>query len=270
MNKKRVLLITITIFIILCLSVGAFGSKNFFEEKFFLTLENKTIIKMTEEGTSLTDIEAYDFCTDDSSKMLFTLTRAFSYSSGEFKLVCTYDSLKGYIFAGFGKLASVHNNTDDVDFYDYEGKFIKNIKFKEVSDKHLQYISGIFLDDNTFLLSEDGNRNIVKINISEESCEIFKAFDIGWLGEITKFEDFYYMYVSSGASIYKFSDSTDPICVGKDFPFHITGLEVEGDMLYFVSNFGKGFYKYNIANNSLIKLFELNSPDRLYTITYNK
>ncbi|MEA2066073.1 MAG: hypothetical protein U9O65_03085 [Thermotogota bacterium] len=88
--------------------------------------------------------------------------------------------------------------------------------------------------------------------------------------KITKFEDFYYIYVSSDASIYKFSDLTDPVCVGKEFPYHITGLEVEGDILYFVSNFGKGFYKYNTANNLLIKLFELNSPDRLYMITYHK
>ncbi|MGC9384901.1 MAG: hypothetical protein ACP5D6_09900, partial [Kosmotogaceae bacterium] len=248
MNEKKVLLITITIFIILSLSTGAFSSKNFVEEKFFLTLENRTIIKMTEEGTALTGIEAHEFCTDDASKLLFTLTEAYNYSSGEFELVWTFDSLKGYIFAGYGKIASVHNDTDDVDFYDYEGKFIKNIKFKEVSDKHLQYISGIFLDDNTFLLSEDGNRNIVKINVSEENCEVFKSFDIGWLGEITKFEDFYYIYVSSDTSIYKFSDLTDPVCIGKEFPYHITGLEVEGDILYFVSNFGKGFYKYNIAN----------------------
>jgi hypothetical protein len=245
-------------------------AQKIFEEKFFLTLENRTIIKMTEERTVLTDIEAYEFCTNNSSKLLFTLAENYDYSSGEFELVWTFDSLKGYIFAGYGKLASVHNNTDDVDFYDSEGKFIKNIKFKEVSNKHLQYITGIFLDDNTVLLSEGGSRNIVKINISEESCKVFKTFDIGWLGEITKFEDFYYIYVSSDASIYKFSDSTDPVCIGKEFPYHITGLEVEGDILYFVSNFGKGFYKYNIANNFLIKLFELNSQDRLYMITYRK
>ncbi|MEA2066576.1 MAG: hypothetical protein U9O65_05715 [Thermotogota bacterium] len=171
--------------LILSLSTGAFSSKNFVEEKFFLTLENRTIIKMTEEGTALTGIEAHEFCTDDASKLLFTLTEAYNYSSGEFELVWTFDSLKGYIFAGYGKIASVHNDTDDVDFYDYEGKFIKKIKFTEISDNHLQYISGIFLDDNTFLLSEDGNSNIVKINISEESCEVFKPFDIGWLGEIT-------------------------------------------------------------------------------------
>jgi hypothetical protein len=213
---------------------------------------------MTEEGTASTGLEAYEFCTDDSSKMLFTLTRAFSYSSGEFELVCTYDSLKAYIFAGYGKIASVHNDTDDVDFYDYEGNFIKNIKFTEISDNHLQYIPGIFLDDNTFLLSKDGNRNIVKINISEESCEVFKTFDIGWLGEITKLEDFYYIYVSSDASIYKFINSTDPVCIGKKLPYHITGFVVEGDILYFVSNYGEGFYKYSIANNMLIKLFELN------------
>jgi hypothetical protein len=154
MNKN--VLMKILIVINLLYAITSFGTTT--RKEIFLTLEKNQIIEITDDGTSSTVIKANEFCTDDASKLVFTLTEAYDYSTGEFELVWTFDSLKGYISAGYGKIASVHNDTDDVDFYDYKGKFIKNIKFTETSDNHLQYISGICLDDNTFLLSKDGNR----------------------------------------------------------------------------------------------------------------
>jgi hypothetical protein len=223
---------------------------------------------MTEEGTASTGLEAYEFCTDDSSKMLFTLTRAFSYSSGEFELVCTYDSLKAYIFAGFGKIASVHNDTDDVDFYDYEGNFIKNIKIDETLDNSLQNSYGIFLGENEFILSEDGNNNVVIFDLKEGKCRKFKSFDFGWLGAICKCGDSYYIYTISETSIYKFNESTDPVLVNKGFPIHVTGIVAENDVLSLVSNYGNGFCEYDLTNKQLNKLFVLSYPDLLTKITY--
>lgn len=234
----------------------------------FLTLVNGTIIEISKEGSFTTVIKASSFCVDNDAKLLFTSTEVYDYSSGEFLLLRTYNQLKGYIYAGFGMIASVHNDTNDIDFYDYDGNFIKNIRFRENADDNLQNAYGIFLDNNTFLLSEDGYKNVIKVNISEGTTEIFKAFDFGWLGAFAKYEDFYYIYTSAGNAIYKFSASTDPVLIDDGFPTHVTGMVVEESILYFVSNFGNGFYSYNLESGELTKKADLNYPNWLYKITY--
>lgn len=267
MMEKRVIMIGVFAIFILTLSISYFGSEDAMQ-KAFLTTERNYIVKITEDGTVSTDIKAHEFCVDNNAKLLFTLTRSYDYSTGEFNLVNEYESLKGYIFSGFGLIASVHNDTDDVDFYRYDGSFVRNIKFNDPHDNELQYACGIFLDENTFLLSEDGNNNIIKFNVAESSFEIFKSFDFGWLGEMYKFHDTYYIYTSSGAAIYTFSETTQPMFVNKDFPFHITGMVVEDDFIYFVSNFGNGFFKYDMDEKTISKVYDLHYPRNLYKISY--
>ena len=237
------------------------------EKKAFLTIERNYIVKITEDGTVSTGIKTSDFCVDDNAKLLFTLTRSYDYSTGEFKLVNEYESLKHIISSGFGLIASVHNDTDDVDFYRYDGNFVGNIKFNDPPNNRLQNAYGIFLDENTFLLSEDGNNNIIKFNVAESSFEIFKSFDFGWLGAFYKFHDTYYIY-TGGAAIYKFSETTKPMLVNKDFPVHITGMVVEDDFIYFVSNFGNGFFKYDMTEKTMSKVYDLHYPKKLYRISY--
>ncbi|OAA29147.1 hypothetical protein AT15_03925 [Kosmotoga arenicorallina S304] len=235
----------------------------------FLTLANSTIIEISNEGSFTTGIKAHSFCVDNEAKLLFTLNEIYDYSSGKFLLLRTYDSLTGgYIYAGFGIIASVHNDTDDIDFYDYDGNFIKTIEFSG-NPVILQSAYGIFLDNNTFLLSEDGYNNVIKVNISDGTAEIFKSFDFGWLGVFAKHEDSYYIYTSAGNAIYKFSASTDPVLIDDGFPAHVTGIVAEESILYFVSNFGNGFYSYNMESGELTKIADLNYPQGLYKITYN-
>ncbi len=269
MRKRTMLLATTLIlaFVVLLSPINVFGIESLKEE--FLALERNYIVKITEDGTVSTGIKANEFCVDDNAKLLFTLTRSYDYSTGEFKLVNEYESLKGYIFSGYGLIASVHNDTDDVDFFGYEGEHINNVIFDESPNNELQYASGLFLDENTFLLSEDGHDNIIRFNISESSFEIFKSFDFGWLGEMDRFQGFYYVYTSSDASIYKFTEIATPALVNNDFPFHITGMVVEDDFIYFVSNFGNGFFKYDMSEKTTSKIYSLHYPKNLYKISYS-
>ncbi|MFW6120980.1 MAG: hypothetical protein ACOC80_08815 [Petrotogales bacterium] len=270
MRRRAMVLATTLIlaFTVLLSPINVFGIESSFEEE-FLTLERNYIVRITEDGTVSTGIKAHEFCIDDNAKLLFTLTRSYDYSTGEFKLVNEYESLKGYIFSGFGLIASVHNDTDDVDFYRYDGSFVRNIKFNDPHDNALQYACGIFLDDNTFLLSEDGYNNIIRFNVVESSFEIFKSFDFGWLGEMDRFKGFYYVYTSSGASIYKFTEIATPVLINNDFPFHITGMVVKDDFIHFVSNFGNGFFKYDFNEKTMSKVYDLHYPKNLYKISYS-
>ena len=240
----------------------------------FLTVEKDTgIVMITEDGTSAIGINAgiySGFAVDDDQKLLFVAggsdSKVYDYSSGDFVFQKTLSLSSGYIFCGHGRIAVARNTTDDVDFYDYDGKLINNVKFKDPADTRLQNVYGIFLDEDTFVLSEDGDRNIIKIRISDGSIEVLKHFDQN-LSSIFKHGDFYYVAVG-GSKIYKFNETTDPVLIASGLPSAITGLYVDDNLIYFVSNYGYGFYIYNMDTEEYVKKFDLNYPKLLYRISF--
>ena len=119
-----------------------------------------------------------------------------------------------------------------------------------------------------FVLSEDGTHNVLKMNIEDGSVEyeILKSFNTA-LSSIYRCDDTYYIAVG-GNSIYKFTETTDPELVVSGLPGYITGLWVSGNSIYFVSNFGHGFYVYNMETKEFSKKFDLNNPYLLYRISF--
>ena len=267
---KLWLVVFVMVSVVLALvSCGAPPSTTKPEEGYrFLTVEKDTgIVMITEDGTSAIGINAYKFAVDDDQKLLFTNNGfVYDYSTGVFIHQKTLSLSSGYIFCGHGRIAVARNTTDDVDFYDYDGKLINNVKFKDPADTRLQNVYGIFLDEDTFVLSEDGDRNIIKIRISDGSIEVLKHFDQN-LSSIFKHGDFYYVAVG-GSKIYKFNETTDPVLIASGLPSAITGLYVDDNLIYFVSNYGYGFYIYNMDTEEYVKKFDLNYPKLLYRISF--
>ena len=93
-----------------------------------------------------------------------------------------------------------------------------------------------------------------------------KHFDKG-LGGIFKHGDFYCVVVG-GSRIYKFNETTDPVLIASGLPSAITGLYVDDNLIYFVSNGGYGFYIYDMDTGKYVKKFDLNYPKFLYRISF--
>jgi len=93
-----------------------------------------------------------------------------------------------------------------------------------------------------------------------------KHFDQS-LGSIFKHGDFYYVVVG-GSRIYKFNETTDSVLIASGLPSAITGLYVDDNLMYFVSNYGYGFYIHNMDTGEYVKKFDLNYPRFLYRISF--
>jgi hypothetical protein len=246
--------------------------KAFFDEiqEAFLTLVDGSVVKITEDGTSSTGIITDHFCVDDNNKILFTLTKSYNYSSGELELINEYNLPEGFIYSNYGIIASVNNSTDIVDFYNYNGTFIKSIKIIDEPNHTAQNSFGIFLDEDTFLLSEDGDNNLIQFNISEGTTEIYRSFSdsLQWIGVFYKLGNDFYIYTITGSSIYKFRKYGIPVLVDESFPNNIAGMIVEEDKIHFVSNYANGYFTYDRTTKEWTKIEELHFPRKLSKITY--
>lgn len=246
--------------------------KAFFDEnqEAFLTLVDGSIVQITEDGTSSTGIITDHFCVDDNNKILFTLTKSYDYSSGELELINEYNIPKGFIYSNYGIIASINNSTDIVDFYNYDGTFIKSIKIIDEPNGIAQNSFGIFLDENTFLLSEDGDNNLIQFNISEGTAEIYRSFSdsLQWIGAFCRLGNDFYIYTITDSAIYKFRKYGIPVVVDNGFPNNIAGMIVEEDKIHFVSNFANGYYTYDFTSKETEKVLEIHYPKKLFKITY--
>jgi len=274
MKSWLVVLVMVSMFLAL-VSCGASPSTTKPEEGYyFLTVEKyRRIVMITEDGTLAIGINAglySEFAVDDDQKLLFVAggssSTVYNHSSGDFEFQKTLSLSLGYIFCGYGRIAVVRNATDDVDFYDYDGTFIKNVKFKDPADTRAQDVYGIFLDEDTFVLSDGGDHNVIKIRISDGSIEVLKHFDDN-LGSIFKHGDSYYV-VRGGSMIYKFNETTDPVLIASGLPSLVLGLYVDDNLIYFVSNGECGFYIYNMDTGKYMKKFDFNYPYSLYRISF--
>lgn len=173
------------------------------------------------------------------------------------------DNHKAHFFVvGYDKIAILCNANDDVHFFSLKtGEFINKALIKEgSSDGNWQNLSGFFFNENTLIVCEDGNNNIIKINVNTGESNIFLHIDeCGWLGKITydKKSDKAYAY-GSGGFLFEI-DMYNPEkyeILSSGLPQHITGLTRLKDSIYFVSNWDAGFYEFNLKDKTFRTILE--------------
>ena len=228
---------------------------------------NNKIIKITDDSTSLTGIGGTYFYYDFLSKRLLSGNSFFKYEDNSFKSLGSLQLNNGYPILGHGKILKVLNGEDIAYVYDYEGNFIKQINMVENPSSNNQSIYGFFLDENNFVISTDGNKNIAQFNILTEDKLKIAYPDEGWFGAIYKNEPYYYVYNASG-KIYRIDTSNlnniELVITG--LPTHVTGMVVIDHRIYFSSNFGYGFYIYDMSTKELLKYYYFNKPKGLFLL----
>lgn len=175
----------------------------------------------------------------------------------------------------FDRIAILNNSDDFVAFYGLDGTLIAKMDMLHEPDNSLQNVGGVFLDKNTFILSEDGRNNILKYNIKESSASVLKNISyidekyITWLGAITfdKTSGFFYLS-TSGNEILRFTEATEPELVAEGLPGYISGLLISRDLIFFTARHENGFYSYDMNTKILNKLADLENPKAMIAVVY--
>ena len=135
-----------------------------------------------------------------------------------------------------GGFAFLDNKNDKVYFADAKGNYSKAVDIKDSFDNHLQNMHGIVVG-NQLILSEDGDRQIVSIDLTTYRKTIFRSLPQlrPWLGAIAYHQGTY--YICNPQEIYSFTkDSQDITLIAKVPKHNITGLGVVDDKAYVIVN----------------------------------
>jgi PKD repeat protein len=159
------------------------------------------------------------------------------------------------------RIALLDNENDKVYFIDSLGNFITKVDILEAPDNHLQNLDGIVIN-NKLIISEDGNKHIIQIDLMTYKKTIFKDMSKipeVWLGAITYSNGYY--YVCGPSSIYKFSENGDVSKIAEIPDYNIVGIVVVDDYAYVSVNFGGKIYKVDLRSGiSEVLTSNLNYP----------
>ena len=135
-----------------------------------------------------------------------------------------------------GGFAFLDNRNDKVYFTDAQGHYAKAIAIKDSVDKHAQNMHGIVVG-NRLIVSEDGDRQIVSIDLTTYQKTIFRSLPQlrSWLGAIAYHQGIY--HICNPQEIYSFTeDSQDITRIAKVPKKNITGIEVVDGKAYVIVN----------------------------------
>lgn len=169
---------------------------------------------------------------------------------------------------GFGMMARISSEKDTVTFFDMSGKVLWEYGMLHEPDNRLQDAGGVFIDENTFVLLNDGKGAMLKYSLKEGTITPFARLPVGKLGAMYFDRGYIQFYVASSDSIYRFGEGEEPIMVAKDLPGNITGMVVIGETIYFTSNFGDGLYRYAIDEGRATLIAVLNYPVSLVALPW--
>ena len=133
-------------------------------------------------------------------------------------------------------IALLNNNNDKVYFVDSEGKYLKTIDILQKPDRHLQNMHGIVVN-NSLLISENGHKQIVQIDLSSYDVSIFRDLSHlgGWLGAIGYNKGTY--YVCQAKKIFSFTKEADVLQPVAELPEgNITGIVINDNKAYLSVN----------------------------------
>ena len=173
-----------------------------------LLSSDSQIIKITDNSTSLTGLtENYNYYFDSNSDRLIIGSNFYEYDGISFNHLNSFTLESGEPIIGYGKILKVNNTDDIANVYNFNGDYIKTISLIATPTTRNQSCAGFFLDENNFVLSDDGLKNIAKFNILSEEKTIISTPENGWNSSICKSDNYYYVYNSRNSSIYRIKKS---------------------------------------------------------------
>lgn len=162
----------------------------------------------------------------------------------------TIDSRIGYPYSMCvlpgGELAFLDNKNDSVSFTSSSGELLDKISITGLpGDDQLQHVSGVAVD-NSLVFSEDGNQQIMMIDLDTYEKSVFRDFShlSGYLGDIEYADGTYYLTQST--ELYSFRESEEEQLICEMPEGNNTAVAVLGDFAYVTSNFGDKVYRVNL------------------------
>ncbi len=172
-------------------------------------------------------IEIHDFTTQEITTIDIDTTDVHYYIS--FKIID--DS----------RIALLNNRQDEVYFIDYEGNFITEVELPNSTTSWQNLHADIL--DNELIVSENGVRELYAIDLNTYERRLYADLSslTDFVGFIKVFSDS--VYVSTRSSIYLLPEDSDPVeLVNLNGENNISGLDVQGEYLFFQTNFGGNIY----------------------------
>jgi hypothetical protein len=169
--------------------------------------------------------------------------------------------LWGCILLPDGRFTSVNNSTDNIFFISSAGLLLGTVPIPEASGPSNQNTEGVYAD-NSYILSENGNNKLVKVDPTTYQASIFKDLTSleGWLGSIGYRDDMYYLCQSK--KVYKFTEQGDPTLICEVDNGNLTGICVLKDYAYAVINFTGELIKIDLTTGQVaVILSGLNYPE---------
>ena len=148
-----------------------------------------------------------------------------------------------------GGFALLDNRNDRMYFIDDSGNYITTVNIKSTRDNHLQNVHGVVVG-NRLILSEDGDKNLLAVDLSDYSVTLFRDFTgLGgntWLNAIAYYDGVYYLTLPG--SIYTFTGSEWPSLLAGSIDYNITELLIKsGGYMYVTVNFSGKVYKIDMV-----------------------
>ena len=146
------------------------------------------------------------------------------------------------------RFAILDNAKDSIHILDQKGEIIKSVSMLHEPDNHAQNVHGIVVN-NSLIVSEDGNRNLLSVDLETFEVSIFKTLKSlpwGWLGALYYFNNTF--YICQSTKIWSFIDSRqDNLSLVAELPENnITSLVVVDSFAYATINFTNKIYKINV------------------------
>lgn len=153
------------------------------------------------------------------------------------------------------------NQNDKIYFVDYEGAYLTTAMINTEPDSSSQNTDGIVVD-NSLILSENGNSQLLKIDLTSYDVTILKDLSHlpGWLGAIDYSNGLY--YICQDREIYSFIEGHDEEFIAALPEGNISGIVVDGNFAYLTVNFTGTVYRLNLSTGEAEEfIVGLNDPE---------
>ena len=170
---------------------------------------------------------------------------------------------------GAERIAVLSNRHNDVRIFSDSGESIKTVVMEEASEVGAQNVSGVFVEQDRLLVSEDGHGNAMLVRIDDGVALPFTEIDGDWIGHLVLDEAGSTAYVArQPASIIRFSAHSPAEAIFSrelvaDLSNVPTGFTVHPDSILFVSYHGDGFFEFDPSTEQVEQIAELDNPTSL-------
>ena len=133
-----------------------------------------------------------------------------------------------------GGYAILDNRNDNIYFIDFTGGYQRTVSMVEKPNEHLQSMNGIVVG-NRLVISEDGFRRILQIDLEDYNLSVLRDFSRGRIGAIAHSNNVY--YVAQINRIFSFLAYDDEPKLITELPeSNITGIDIFDNTAFIVVN----------------------------------